>query len=861
MKTCLLTGLLIASAWCCPGSAWGQSEAAVSRFADLALDCVHQEYPNKIAHVMSGDDDVAPPRELTPVFSGCFDWHSSVHGHWLLTRLLRLYPDADFASSAEAALDESFRPGKVAVEVNYVTHSQRDSFERPYGVAWLLQLTAELHEWDDPRARRWLMTLEPLEAALLIKMQTWLVKLAYPIRVGEHAQTAFAFGLFLDWASAAGDDDFYKLVAHRSRDFYLNDRRCPLDYEPGGQDFLSPCLAEADLMRRIMSEEEFAVWLTGFMPTIPVDGRGDWISLAVVTDPSDGKLAHLDGLNISRAWMLEGMITGLPSGDTRRVALRSAAALHRSSGLASVTGEHYEGGHWLGSFATYLQTSRGLAGGKGRYKPATAVQARPAKTAMSKLRLVESRMNRWEKQLNAVIMMNPQAEIIAGSLDNELVNGTSRGPLHGYPVMLKDNIETLDMPTTAGSLALIDNRTQRDAEVTRRLRKAGLLITAKTNLSEWANFRDDQSSSGWSGVGGLTVNPWDTGRTACGSSSGSAVAVAAGYVPFALGTETNGSVICPASVNGVVGIKPTLGLVSRRGIVPIAHSQDTAGPMAFNVAAAAMLLSVMEGEDPEDPLTVRSAGYHGRDYVKELKINGLHGLRVGVIRSQGFHMDSASLFEQALVDMAGAGAEIVDNLKFPAWPDDFWDDSINVLHYEFKHDLNKYFASLPGELRTLTLEKIIAFNRNHADREMPWFGQALLDISQEKGGLDSTEYRQALQAVQTFTRSSIDDLIRENNIDLLVMRSNAPAFSIDLVYGDNYQGGSSSMAAIAGYPHITVPMGRWKGLPVGLSFVGAAFAEPVLIRAAYAYEQATRHAISLAGKKPWDISGATNADQ
>jgi amidase len=274
-----------------------------------------------------------------------------------------------------------------------------------------------------------------------------------------------------------------------------------------------------------------------------------------------------------------------------------------------------------------------------------------------------------------------------------------------------------------------------------------------------------------------------------------------------------------------------------------------------------MLLSVMEGEDPEDPLTVRSAGYHGRDYAKELRINGLHGLRVGVIRSQEFHLDSAGLFEQALVDMAGAGAVIVDNLKFPAWPDEFWDDSVNVLHYEFKHNLNKYFASLPGELHAFTLEKLIAFNQDHADREMPWFGQDLLETSQGKGGLDSTEYKQALQAVQTFTRSTIDGLLRENNIDLLVMRSNAPAFSIDLVYGDNYQGGSSSMAAIAGYPHITVPMGRWKGLPVGLSFVGAAFAEPVLIRAAYAYEQVTRHAISLAGKKPWDISGTARTEE
>ena len=337
-----------------------QAEPAVSRFVTLALDCVHQEYPNKIAHVLTSDQDVGPPRDLTPVFYGCFDWHSSVHGHWLLTRLLRLYPDAAFASLAETALNESFKPGNVTVEVAYVTHPQRASFERPYGVAWLLQLTAELREWNDPRARQWLTTLEPLETALVAQTETWLTKLAYPIRIGEHAQTAFAFGLFLDWARISGREDFFKLVTNRSRDFYLNDRSCPLNYEPGGQDFLSPCLAEADLMRRILSAEDYARWLTAFLPSIPEDGSSNWLSIGIVTDPTDGKLAHLDGLNISRAWMLEGMAHGLPAGDPRKKALLGSAAVHKNSGLASVTGEHYEGGHWLGSFATYLQTKRGL---------------------------------------------------------------------------------------------------------------------------------------------------------------------------------------------------------------------------------------------------------------------------------------------------------------------------------------------------------------------------------------------------------------------------------------------------------------------------------------------------------------------
>ena len=475
-------------------------------------------------------------------------------------------------------------------------------------------------------------------------------------------------------------------------------------------------------------------------------------------------------------------------------------------------------------------------------------------TAQSRLQLALERMSRQEAQLHAVIVENPDAKSIALRLDAERASGLSRGPLHGYPILLKDNIETLDMPTTAGSLALKDNHTERDAELVRRLRAAGLIIAGKTNLSEWANFRDNKSSSGWSGIGGLTVNAWDSSRTACGSSSGSAVAVAAGYVPFAIGTETNGSVICPASMNGVVGIKPTLGLVSRRGIVPIAHSQDTAGPIAFNVASAALLLSAMEGEDPEDPLTLRSGKYHGRNYSKELQADGLRGMRVGVIRSQEFHMPSAVLFEAAVADVAGAGAIIVDDLKFPAWPDEFWDQSLDVLLYEFKHDLNLYLASLPGDLGNLTLEGLIAFNREHSNEEMPWFGQDLLESAQSKGGLDSAEYKQALQAVQSFTRSTIDGLLKAYNVDVLMLRSNAPAFSIDLIYGDNYQGGSSSMAAIAGYPHITVPMGRWKGLPVGVSFIAAAFAEPVLIRAAYSYEQASRHGTTLAGKKPWNIT-------
>ena len=344
-------------------SATAVDPAAVGRFADLALECVHREYPNKIAHVLDSDADVAPPRELTPVFWGCYDWHSSVHGHWLLTRLARLYPEADFAPRARAALEKSFQPAAVEAEVAYLRGPGRVSFERPYGLAWLLQLAAELREWDDPDARRWSRALEPLEREAAARFADWLPKLAYPIRTGEHSQTAFAFGLVLDWAAVSGDEALGRLVTERSMTLYGADRGCPLAWEPSGQDFLSPCIAEADLMRRVMAPGAFAEWLAGFLPGIPEDAGGAWLPVALVTDRSDPKLAHLDGLNLSRAWMLEGIAAGLPVGDLRRISLRAAATVHAEAGLAGATGEHYEGGHWLGSFATYLVTGRGLPPG------------------------------------------------------------------------------------------------------------------------------------------------------------------------------------------------------------------------------------------------------------------------------------------------------------------------------------------------------------------------------------------------------------------------------------------------------------------------------------------------------------------
>ena len=322
---------------------------AAERFANLALACVHKEYPNKIAHTLNGDADVAPPRTLTPAFYGCYDWHSSVHGHWLLARLARQYPDASFAAPARAALARSLTKENVAVEVAYLEGKGRASFERPYGLAWLLQLAGELREWDDPFARELSNNLRPLELATVARLKPWLPKLSYPVRSGEHSQTAFAIGLLLD---STDDDEFTSLIRERASRFYAKDTNCPIAYEPSGEDFLSPCLAEADAMRRVLKPNAYAKWLTAFLPKIDIQP-------AIVTDPSDPKLAHLDGLNLSRAWMLEGIASGLPQGDKRIATLQKLAIAHRKAGLASVTGVHYEGGHWLGSFATYLVTGRG----------------------------------------------------------------------------------------------------------------------------------------------------------------------------------------------------------------------------------------------------------------------------------------------------------------------------------------------------------------------------------------------------------------------------------------------------------------------------------------------------------------------
>ena len=344
-----------------PASLLALTAEEAGRFASLALGCVAREYPNKIAHVLASDADVKPPRELTPAFFGCFDWHSSVHGHWLLARLARTFPGAPFATAARVALDRSLTEANMAAEVKYLEGPGRASWERPYGLAWLLQLAAELREWDDPDARRWSRSLAPLEAAAATRLVEWLPKLAHPIREGEHSQTAFAFGLVLDWARAAKDEATASLVVERSKALYGRDKECPLRYEPSGQDFLSPCIAEADLMRRVYAPNLYSPWLRLFLPGIPQGRNARWLVPAFSPDRSDGKLAHLDGLNLSRAWMLEGIASALPASDGRRKAILAAAAAHRTAGVAAVTGEHYEGGHWLGTFAAYLTTGRGLA--------------------------------------------------------------------------------------------------------------------------------------------------------------------------------------------------------------------------------------------------------------------------------------------------------------------------------------------------------------------------------------------------------------------------------------------------------------------------------------------------------------------
>jgi hypothetical protein len=331
-----------------------------SVFANLALHCIHQEFPNVVKHMMNDGDDVKAPRQLYPAFYGCLDWHSSVHGHWLLVRMLNTAQDTVNNDEIIKKLNASFTPRNIQGELKSLKRENNASFERPYGLAWFLQLTAELRQSSIPEAKVWLDTLLPLEKEIVVRISTWLPKLAYPIRTGEHSQTAFAFGLMLDWAKTSGNEEFEALLTSRVKDYYQSDKQCPLAYEPSGQDFLSPCLAEADLMRRVMSKEDYSQWLSAFFPGL-TSKTSNWLSPATVTDKTDGKLAHLDGLNISRAWMIEGIMEALPEGDERIPVLEKTLKAHRKAGLDAVFGDmHYMGSHWLGSFASYLETKRGI---------------------------------------------------------------------------------------------------------------------------------------------------------------------------------------------------------------------------------------------------------------------------------------------------------------------------------------------------------------------------------------------------------------------------------------------------------------------------------------------------------------------
>ncbi|MBB6482271.1 amidase [Spirochaeta isovalerica] len=444
-------------------------------------------------------------------------------------------------------------------------------------------------------------------------------------------------------------------------------------------------------------------------------------------------------------------------------------------------------------------------------------------------------------ELNSVLEINPDSLEMARSLDKERKEKGRRSPLHGIPVMLKGNIDTGDkMETTAGSLALAGHKAAGDAFLAEQLRKAGAVILGKTNLSEWANFRSSRSSSGWSSRGGQTRNPYDRERSPCGSSSGSGVAVAADFTTVAVGTETDGSIVCPSQKNGIVGFKPTIGLVSRSGIIPIAHSQDTAGPMARTVSDAVYLLDAMKGSDSRDEST-RPFGVKGeKDYASFLKSGALKGARIGLVKSFcGFRSDIDEMVAEAAEQMRQAGAQIIEDLELPHMRE-YDDEEMEVLLYEFKADLNAYLSGAGAPVKNL--EELIDFNRKRSGETMPWFGQELLIKAQEKGDLTEETYKKAREkSLRLAGEEGIDSLLKEHQLQALIGPTGGPAWKIDLINGDHYTGGGASQAAaIAGYPHITVPMGFVHGLPVGLSFIGTAWSEPVLIGLAYSWEQISR---------------------
>ena len=444
--------------------------------------------------------------------------------------------------------------------------------------------------------------------------------------------------------------------------------------------------------------------------------------------------------------------------------------------------------------------------------------------------------------VNSIIELNPDALAIADALDKERQAKGARGPLHGIPLLLKDNIDTADrMSTSAGSLALAGSIAARDSFVARRLREAGAVILGKTNLSEWANFRSTHSTSGWSGRGGQTKNPYALDRNPCGSSSGSGVAVSANLCAVAVGTETDGSIVCPSCSNGIVGIKPTLGLVSRSGIIPIAHSQDTAGPMTRTVTDAAILLGALAGVDPNDAATKAGGGRLHTDYTKFLDPNGLKGARIGVARKFfGFNDEVDKLMSDAIDSMKHVGAVIVDPADIPT-QGKFDDSEFEVLLFEFKADLNKYLSGLGANVKARSLKDLIEYNETNRATEMPFFGQEIFLKAEAKGPLTSREYKMALAKNLRLSRSEgFDAVMNKRKLDAMIAPTGGPAWTTDLLNGDHFTGGSSSPAAVAGYPNINVPVGFIHGLPVGISFFGRAWSEPTLIKLAFAYEQATK---------------------
>ncbi|MCC6317526.1 MAG: amidase [Gemmatimonadaceae bacterium] len=462
-------------------------------------------------------------------------------------------------------------------------------------------------------------------------------------------------------------------------------------------------------------------------------------------------------------------------------------------------------------------------------------------------RLVELYLERIEQvdrtgpAINSVIERNPEAAAIAEGLDRERKDGNVRGPLHGIPVLLKDNIDTADrMRTSAGSLALAESIAPRDAGLVRRLREAGAVILGKVNLSEWANIRSSRSTSGWSGRGGLTKNPYALDRNACGSSAGTGAAIAASLATLGVGTETDGSIVCPSNANGLVGIKPTVGLVSRSGIIPISHTQDTAGPMCRNVRDAAALLSVMAGADPDDQATATSAGHVESDYTSFCVPDGLRGAKVGVVRAwfnAGPHVER--VMRGALEAIVSAGATLVDPIAIPSIAE-LGDDEFTVLLHELKADMSTYLATLGPSIPYRTLADLIRFNETNASTEMPYFGQETFIAAEEKGPLTSPAYLRALERCRRLSRTQgLDRAFAGGAVDVLVAPTGGPAWVTDLVNGDHFGGGSSTACAVSGYPAITVPAGQVFGLPVGLTFMGPAWSEGRLVRYAFAFEQAT----------------------